>query len=201
MTTSLPASAPDEARRVLDIDSGLDRIMGDHTLYGKLLRRFQHDHQDTPRQIRDALAAERYDAARLRCHTLKGAAGMIGAGATYDAAAVLETALRAHALALDAPLVQLELALQQLLVRVADVLHAAPQRTPAHDGAPAPAVQLLLARLASCLREGDGAAIDLLETSATLLAGSLGVRRYQRVAAAAHEFDFEAALAALHDPA
>lgn len=199
-TIQAPDSAAQATQRILDIDDGLDRIMGDRNLYGKLLRRFQHDHQDTPRQIRDAIAAERHDAARLRCHTLKGAAGMIGADATYEAAAVLETALRAHALALDAPLVQLETALQQLLAHLADVLQAAPQRPPVHGSAPAPAVQLLLARLASCLREGDGAAIDLLETSATLLASSLGVRRYQQVAAAAHEFDFEAALAALQSP-
>ena len=44
---------------------------------------------------------------------------------------------------------------------------------------------------------GDGAAIDVLEQSASPLAARLGVERYQRVAAAAHQFDFEAALAAL----
>ena len=43
----------------------------------------------------------------------------------------------------------------------------------------------------------DGAAIDILENSASLLAASLGVHVYQEVAAAAHEFDYDGALAAL----
>ncbi|MBA5639817.1 Hpt domain-containing protein [Duganella sp. LX20W] len=55
----------------------------------------------------------------------------------------------------------------------------------------------VLARLASLLDIGDGAALDVLEQSASSLAARLGVERYQRVAAAAHQFDFEAALAAL----
>ncbi|CDG80904.1 Hpt domain-containing protein [Janthinobacterium agaricidamnosum] len=202
------AAAPrDDARRILDIDDGLDRIMGDRTLYFKLLLRFLHDHGGTPRQIRDAVAAGRYDIARIRSHTLKGAAGMIGAGLMYEAAAALEAALRAHAIVLEQPLQRLELTLQQLLATVSKVLNSSPDGRSIHPvslaatpAATAPATQLLIARLSSCLREGDGAAIDLLENSATLLADSLGIAKYQAVAAAAHEFDFDGALAALQRP-
>ncbi len=209
------AAAPqDDARRILDIDDGLDRIMGDRNLYFKLLLRFLHDHDSTPRQIRDAIAAERYDTARIKSHTLKGAAGMIGASLMYEAAAALEAALRAHAIVLDQPLQRLESTLQQLLASVSRVLNSSPDgrsiqqgkttsapiSSPATAPATDPATQLLIARLSSCLREGDGAAIDLLEHSATLLADSLGVAKYQAVAAAAHEFDFDGALAALQRP-
>ena len=200
-TNDSAAATLPPARAILDISDGLDRIMGDHVLYCKLLRRFQHDHHSTPYQIRQALEAGQYAAARLRAHTLKGAAGMIGAAAMYDLATGLEAALRAQASPPDLPLEQAELALRQLLHAIADALPAglethAPLPTAVSDPDD-PATLILLARLAALLREGDGAAIDVLESSAATLAASLGVGVYQEVAAAAHEFDFDSAWHAL----
>ncbi len=57
-----------------------------------------------------------------------------------------------------------------------------------------PSAQLLVQHLMRLLEEGDGAAIDVLEQSASMLAASLGVALFQEVTAAAHQFDFEAAL-------
>lgn len=186
---------------VLDIEDGLDRIMGDRVLYFKLLRRFQHDHHSTPLQIRAALDAGQYGSARLKAHTLKGAAGMIGARAAYALASTVEAALRAQASVPHVPLEPLQRALHQLLHTIASVLPAATDaQAVAPDGAcdPAdPATLAMLTRLASLLREGDGAAIDVLESSATALAACLGLSAYQEVAAAAHEFDFDTALHAL----
>lgn len=62
---------------------------------------------------------------------------------------------------------------------------------------PDAATRELLARLAQLLDDGNGAAIDVLEQSATALAAALGVAMFQEVASAAHEFDFETALALL----
>ncbi len=189
------------ARSVLDIEDGLDRIMGDRSLYFKLLRRFQHDHHSTPHQISQTLATGQYAPAQLRAHTLKGAAGMIGARAVYQLAAALEAGLRAQSGDLAQPLAEVELALTELLHAISSVLPAGAEQ---HQAAPAavpdpdaPATLALLARLASLLREGDGAAIDVLESSATVLAASLGLSTYQEVAAAAHEFDFDGAWHAL----
>ncbi|WP_300755222.1 Hpt domain-containing protein [Janthinobacterium sp.] len=186
---------------VLDIETGLGRIMGDRILYLKILRRFLHDHGATPCQIRAEFNAGNYASARLKTHSLKGAAGMIGAHQVYALSLALEAGLRAQAASLLEQMQQLEMAQDRLLKEVSNKL-AAPEERPiaAQDLAPdpaAPAIQLLLARLASHLREGDGAAIDILENSASLLAASLGVHVYQEVAAAAHEFDFDGALAAL----
>ena len=194
------ATASDTAR-ILDVESGLGRIMGDRPLYLKILRRFLHDHGATPCQIHAQFAAGDYAGARLRTHTLKGAAGMIGAVQVHGLASALEMALRAQAPDLAQQVQQLELAQDQLLGAISSQLGTLEEsQTAAQDVAPdpaAPAIQLLLARLASHLREGDGAAIDILENSASLLAASLGVHVYQEVAAAAHEFDFESALEAL----
>ena len=199
--TDAEAATTAQDQCVLDVDSALGRIMGDRPLYLKILRRFLHDHGTTPRQIRSQFDSRDYAGARLRVHTLKGAAGMIGAARVHGLSTALEMALRAHAPGLAQQIAQLELAQDQLLGAISAMLGTPEERhTAAQDMAPdpaAPAIQLLLARLASHLREGDGAAIDILENSASLLAASLGVHVYQEVAAAAHEFDFDSALQAL----
>ena len=201
-----PSSAPAETpaahpRLILDIGDGLDHIMGDRALYFKLLRRFRHDNQGVLALIRAAIDTGRYAVAQLKTHTLKGAAGMIGAHTVYDRAVVLEAALRAQALTVEQPLQQLGIALDMVLHTIASILpELSDDNAGLPEGAPvaADAAMLeLLERLAGHLREGDGAAIDLLENSATALAACLGVATYQAVAVAAREFDFGAALEAL----
>lgn len=209
MNPSLPSAgpsidgeqAPSAARRVLDVEDGLDRIMGDRVLYLKLLRRFKHDHQGAVKLLQDAVAADRYAAAQLKAHTIKGGAGMIGARALHEMAGRLEAALRARAPTADLPWKDFMQALNRVLNTINSILpanHAAPLADGEGHPAPADTATLgLLRRLSHYLREGDGAAIDLLEDSATPLARCLGVHLYQQVAAAAHEFDFDGALAAL----
>ncbi|MET3134476.1 HPt (histidine-containing phosphotransfer) domain-containing protein [Oxalobacteraceae bacterium GrIS 1.11] len=188
-------------RLILDIEDGLDRIMDDRVLYFKLLRRFQHDHHATPGQIRLTLQHGQYGNARLKAHTLKGAAGMIGARTVYELASAVDAALRAQATDLELPLALLQVALDTLLSTIHNVLpDALEHHICAPDSAPDPdypAARALLARLDGYLREGDGAAIDMLESSASALAACLGTTLYQEVAAAAHEFDFDGALQAL----
>ena len=58
----------------------------------------------------------------------------------------------------------------------------------------------LLANLLDLLMSGDGAAVDLLEESEASLRMILGDAQFDEVAAAANEFDYERALAALHRP-
>lgn len=207
MNPSLPSARPSldgehppsAARRVLDVEDGLDRIMGDRVLYLKLLRRFKHDHQGALKLLQDAVAADRYAAAQLKAHTIKGGAGMIGARALHALAGRLEAGLRARAPSADLPWKDFTQALNRVLNTINSILPAT-HATPLADGDPVPADSAtlgLLGRLCHYLREGDGAAIDLLEDAATPLARCLGVHLYQQVAAAAHEFDFDGALAAL----
>jgi two-component system sensor histidine kinase/response regulator len=190
---------PPEAQRVLDVADGLDRILGDRGLYFKMLWRFKHDHQGAVKQIADAVGADNYAAAKIKVHTLKGAAGMIGARELHALASTLEASLRAQAPAADLPLDEFGAGLKRVINSIHSILPGA-GAAPVEDSKAQPAdaaTMAMLTRLAHYLREGDGAAIDLLENSATMLAASLGVALYQEVASAAHEFDFESALAAL----
>ncbi len=181
---------------VLSVTDGLERVMGDRALYQQLLQRFRDDYRPLGRQLRLALADNRLSTLQCRVHTVKGAAGMIGAPTVCQLATALEPACHLPAAACAETVLLLEDALCALLAAIDGVLGDEPALAPALEPA-APADNELLARLAGLLDLGDGAAIDLLEQSASPLAARLGVARYQQVAAAAHQFDFEAALAAL----
>ena len=209
---------------ILDSDNGLARLMGDRPLYLKLLRRFLHDHGATPRQVLADFQAGNYAGARLKTHTLKGAAGMIGAQQLYQLSMALEPLFAGPPTPCIGPLAQLELAVRALMVAIdaelADALVApataaaatatAATATAAASTAakaamtgataaagPPPEIGPLVKHLARLLEEGDGAAIDVLEQSASVLAAGLGEEAFQEVTEAAHQFDFEAALAIL----
>lgn len=181
---------------ILLVDEGLERLMGDRVLYLQLLRRFRQDYQHVPARIRQALEAGQLEQGRRLAHTLKGASGMIGALQAHAAAASLEASCHLQEGPCMAALAALEEAMKTLTDMIETVLDGSDGAAPA-PAEPQASAQLLVQALARMLDEGDGAAIDVLEQSASVLAASLGVAVFQEVAAAAHQFDFEAALEAL----
>lgn len=189
------------AREVVDVGDGIDRVMGDRELYARMLRRFRKDYSDGDQPIRAALDAGDRALAHRLSHTLKGAAGMIGARPLHQVASALETALRtssgSEAECLDA----LTPALAQV-ISVLDMLlnDAPPALAHASVAGAATADPALLAELLDLLMNGDGAAIDLLDESAASLRMILGDAQFEEVAAAANEFDYERALGALRRP-
>ena len=195
-TTNLPAGT------VLEVETGLQQLMGDHDLYRQILRRFRQRYQDSAEQARNELLAGDAVSAQRTVHTLKGAAGMIGAQQLYLLSMALEPLFAAPPTQCIGPLVQLEQALRALMVAIDAELEAAPA-APAVAAASAiaaggaPETGMLVQHLARLLEEGDGAAIDVLERSASVLAAGLGVEVFQEVTEAAHQFDFEGALAVL----
>jgi two-component system sensor histidine kinase/response regulator len=222
MNVSNTAAAPVRAEgQILQVETGLQQLMGDRALYLQILRRFRQRYHDSANQARIELLAGDAAGARLIFHTLKGAAGMIGAQQVYLLATTLETACTGPSESCLGPLAQLEQALRALMAAIDTELNVDDhvqqaqrqqqnQQGPAGvaDGAaaasaaaaskrPAPETRMLVQHLARLLEEGDGAAIDVLEQSATVLAASLGVAVFQEVTEAAHQFDFEAALAVL----
>jgi two-component system sensor histidine kinase/response regulator len=188
---------------ILQVETGLQQLMGDHALYLQILGRFRQRYPDSAGQARQALAAGEAGHAQRIVHTLKGAAGMIGAQQVYLLATALEAACAGPPSAYSAPLAQLEQALRNLIPVIDGLLEDGQQQALAHlaqtqaPASPVPETRMLLQHLARLLEEGDGAAIDVLEQSATVLAASLGVAVFQEMTEAAHQFDFETALATL----
>jgi len=181
---------------VLHVAAGLHRLMGDYTLYLNIVRSFRQRYRGAAAEAGAALAAGDRDGALAIVHTLKGAAGMIGAQQVVRLAAALEASGG------DAPLAPLAQAMERLLEETGALLAAeAPREVPPAPARPVPGARALVRQLARLLDDGDGAAIDVLEQSATALAAGLGVAVFEQVTAAAHQFDFETALARLRDGA
>jgi HPt (histidine-containing phosphotransfer) domain-containing protein len=200
--STIELRADPAAREVVDVGDGIDRVMGDRDLYARMLRRFRKDYSDGDRPIRVALAAGDRALAHRLSHTLKGAAGMIGARPLHQAASALETALRT-ASGSEASCLN---ALTPVLSRVIAVLDmllsdSPPAVVQAQLPDTAMADPALLAQLLDLLMNGDGAAIDLLDESEPGLRMILGDAQFEVVAAAANEFDYERALGALRRPA
>lgn len=195
-TTDTPAG--EQLLEILDVNDGVERVMGDRDLYSRMLRRFRKDYIDGDRPIRAALATGEPGVAHRLAHTIKGAAGMIGARRLHQHAADLETALRTAAGSEMLHLEKLTPALADVLWVIDGILDDTPTAPPhSFSGCNPIADPALLTQLLDLLANGDGAAIDLLEEFEASLRAILGDARFDEVATAANEFDYEAALAAL----
>ncbi|TVT71828.1 MAG: PAS domain S-box protein [Denitromonas halophila] len=74
----------------LNVEAGLLRMMGKPALYARMLALFERQHGDCGTQLRSRVAeGDLIGAARLM-HTLRGAAGSLGADALADQAAAIE---------------------------------------------------------------------------------------------------------------
>jgi HPt (histidine-containing phosphotransfer) domain-containing protein len=202
-----PSPSPDlpRASPVLDIEAGVDRLMGNRAIYLRALARFRNDYRNAAGAIRTARDAGDASEARRLVHTLKGAAGMIEATALHAAAQALEDALRSGQrdagnlllgnLLHGTLLPRLEAALADVL-RELDGMDLIAQTPPP----PVPAPGNAVSDLRAMLDIGDGAALDLVEAARHELSGALGEREYAALSAAVADFDYEHALALLDRP-
>lgn len=190
-----PGAGPGAPRAAIDVDAGVDRVMGDRVMFMRVLDRFRSDYRSAAASIQAALADGAAQAAQRLAHTLKGASGMIEATALQHRAAALEQALRAHPQDCRVQLEQVEAELERVLHEVDALLLAGAESAPA---APRPEAASAgaepLVRLRTALDMGDGAAVGLLEDARGPLEHALGAARAGQVAAAINDFDFELAL-------
>ncbi|MCP4047819.1 MAG: response regulator, partial [Gammaproteobacteria bacterium] len=77
----------------VDVQLGLQNCGGNQDLYRRLLKRFRDSELDFPERLCGAVQGDDIDAATRHAHSLKGAAGTIGALELQSAAAALEQAL------------------------------------------------------------------------------------------------------------
>lgn len=190
-------------RDILDVNDGIERVMGNRDLYGRMLRRFRQDYRGGVLPIRTALADADTALAHRLVHTIKGASGMIGAHRLHARACQLEEAIRTNGADQRELLASLTPEFDKVL-HLLDVLidGSPPSGEPVH----VPQRHLLgdaalLARLIELLTNGDGAAVDLLDESGASLKVILGEATLERVAVAVNGFRYEEALGALGETA
>ncbi len=76
----------------IDVRDGLNRVMGNKTLYSKLLTDFVHEYQGITARLRDLMDHDPGQAVRI-AHTIKGLSGSIGARGLSKLAGKLEDTL------------------------------------------------------------------------------------------------------------
>ncbi|XYJ10390.1 Hpt domain-containing protein [Telluria sp. B2] len=195
-----PAAAGAAPAPLVDVEAGVERLMGNRPVYLRALARFRHDYRSAGGAIGTAIETGNLMLAQRLVHTLKGAAGMIEAPSLHAAALALEAALRAPA-AGTAGATSLGTSFARLDAELAHVLReldAMPGL--AESGVPAPRLvgsDDVVARLRTLLDIGDGEAVDLVEQARDVLVAELGEEEYGRLGAAVADFDFERALALL----
>jgi two-component system sensor histidine kinase/response regulator len=74
----------------IDVESGLRRLLGNRKTYRRILMKFRKDFLAAADTIKTLVSEENYTEAEILAHTVKGAAGNIGAQELEGAAATLE---------------------------------------------------------------------------------------------------------------
>ena len=180
----------------VDVEAGVDRLMGNRAIYLRALARFRTDYRHAGADLRAALAAGDMLRAQRLAHTLKGAAGMIEAGALSAATLALEQALRASQIPVDDLFLRVDEALAHVLHELDGMALASGDMV--RPGTPAgPQAR---ARRRALLDIGDGAAVELVAAAQAELAAELGEREYEVLRVAVLGFDYERALELLDRP-
>lgn len=176
----------------IDLEDGLRRVRGKKRLYLSLLRKFLAGHRNEADEIRGALAADDWETARRRAHTVKGVSANLGALRLHAGAVALEQALgerRAREM-VDAALFVFDAALQELVGELEKKLPP----EPGMKTAPVYTEELdaVCRRLVDLLRNGDREAFDLFEAHKERIR-AVFPREFQGIRTALHRFCFEEA--------
>ena len=179
----------------LNSQFGLASVRGNMNTYRRLLEKFSNDHINDFTLIRQRLAEQNTDEARRLAHSLKGAAGTLGAVALQKVAATLEQAIKAGEVTdLLIPLIdQTAVAYESLRSH----LHGLPTQqampTPPASQSPSPRV---LAQLRHLLESGEVGVQEFVRQEAAQMHGALG-SNFVVFEQLIWSFDFEAALTLL----
>jgi two-component system sensor histidine kinase/response regulator len=181
----------------IDVASALKRTGGNRTRYESLLRRFAQQQADTVEIIQKALSSGDTATAERMAHSLKGAAGTLGATAVAEAAAKTEKAVRAGQ-GIDITLASLS---DDLAIAVSAIQAVLSEGAPVNGGDAAStdpeAVTETLTRLKHLLESDDAEASDFIVEASPHLSGVLTSKEIEDLNALIGEFDFDAALKCL----
>ncbi len=198
--TSNPASdeAPLEIAGI-DVTSALKRTGGNRKRYETLLRRFAQQQAKAVETIRESLSSGDAATAERMAHSLKGAAGTLGAMTVAQAAAKAEEAIgTGHGI--DPALLALSNDLAKSVRAIRAVLS---EEEPLNRGDAAPtdlkAVTESLTRLKKLLESDDAEASDFIVEVSPHLSGVLNSTEIANLNELISEFNFAAALRCLSE--
>ena len=205
---SAPAAAPEAPADLatalaalpgLDSRNGLLAVRGRVEVYVRLLGKFAELHGGDFAAIGERLADGDREEARRLAHSIKGAAGTLGATAVQQAAATLEAAIKeGQDGAAVAPLIETtRQAYQALCERIAALPAAAAAPAGASAGVSvSPELLTLCRQIRRGLQESEFTVLDLVRDNAEPLRPAFGAR-FGAFKDAVDNFDFDNALALL----
>jgi len=202
-----PAMAPQTPATVSDADtlqiagidtkSALRRTGGSRGRYEFLLRKFAESQTGAVEEIRAALAAGDPSTAERTAHSLKGAAGNLGATALAEVAAKAEAALKTGQ-GIEAALDSLALSLRAVVEAIQLALPSEQLPESAGEASADPALVVeLLTQLKKLLNNDDGSAADFILDARPKLSKVLTGPEIGNLTGLVGNFDFEAALECL----
>lgn len=178
----------------VDTKAALRRTGGNRRRYESLLRRFAESQAGTVEEIRTALASCDVSTAERAAHSLKGAAGNLGATALADVAAKAEAAVKSG-VGIEAALDSLALSLRGVFEAIGSALPAEQPADGADEvSADRKVVAGSLVQLKKLLKNDDGSALDFILDTRANLAGVLTRAEIGTLSGLVSNFDFDAAL-------
>jgi CheY-like chemotaxis protein len=183
--------------RGIDTRVGLARTGGNPARYEALLRKFADQQANAIGTIRSALGIGDAAVAERTAHSLKGAAGTLGAASLSEAAAAAEAAIKTNG-AIEPAVAHLG---EALAAALAGIRAALPEEMGGNGAAKPSAdpaiVREPLARLKQLLESDDGEAADFILDAKPTLASVLTPAEIRALSDQVGNFDFAAALSSL----
>jgi CheY-like chemotaxis protein/HPt (histidine-containing phosphotransfer) domain-containing protein len=178
----------------IDVRAGLKRTGGHRERYETLLRKFAEQQLAATETMRAALSAGDAATAERIAHSLKGAAGTLGATTLSEAAANAEAAIKTGQ-GFDAALKALSLSLDPVIVGITKAIpeESSGDGAGAASGNPA-TVEAPLIRLKTLLENDDGEAADYIINAKSRFKGVLTPAEIKMLSERIGNFDFDAAL-------
>ncbi|MDH5637601.1 MAG: response regulator [Nitrospinota bacterium] len=191
------AVAPPPQEEVLNVREGLRRVMGNPTLYTKLLREFKVEYGASADKMEKLITEGDMETATRLVHSIKGVSANLGMRGVSLAAAGLEGRFRSGD-GVSADMEKFKNAMEALCRQIDTLKLEQPEGAPAPGHEDPEEVQALIEQLRIMLRKGDFNAADL----APKLVSALGGRRRELVGglvAAIDRFEYDKALSLLVD--
>jgi two-component system sensor histidine kinase/response regulator len=178
----------------LETGDALMRLGGDRNLYHRILTRFHESQIDVVARLRQSLADSDRDTAQYIAHTLKGAAGNIGAVQIRDMAEELEHTIVKGGDIGEAFLAQLEVAVAEVLDSLGHWLPLNGEKIEQKNLSGRTEVLPLIGKMREMLEDYDSNVVDLMGELKEALNNSTVSKDLDRLQSMLDSYDFEAAL-------
>src|SRR5665648_143217 len=185
----------------IDVQTGLSRLGGNQNLYCELLVKFHKNHKHAIKEIRYALDHDDFKTAERLVHTIKGAAGNIGAQDVSIDSGALEAELKTSRPAnVELLLGKFEQALEQIFASIALMAKNYEDTQSSHlSGEDTSQLKPILDKLEKLLLDNNMDAVEYAEKIVRLAKSTPFSEKVTEMKGYAEQYDFEGALGILNE--